>query len=71
VFKAAIMSNSHALIVAHNHPAGSLTPSDEDLQTTRQLIKAGELMNIPILDHIIVAASGIPQHSALSPFCLT
>ncbi|MBZ0188604.1 MAG: hypothetical protein K8F91_20330 [Candidatus Obscuribacterales bacterium] len=59
VFKAALLSNSHALIVAHNHPGGSITPSREDLETTETLIKAGELMGVPLLDHVIVTAGDL------------
>ncbi len=58
VFKAAILSNSYALIVAHNHPAGSLTPSAEDIETTRTLIDAGKLLGIQVIDHIIVSSNG-------------
>lgn len=59
VFKAAILSNSHSLIVAHNHPAGSTNPSDEDLQTTAQLVNAGKLLGISVVDHIIVTRKHI------------
>lgn len=59
VFKAALLANSHAMIVAHNHPTGSLTPSDEDIDVTRTLIKAGELMGINVIDHIIVSSNGL------------
>lgn len=59
VFKAAFLANSFALIVAHNHPAGSLTPSPEDIETTENLIKIGAMMAIPIVDHIIVSSNGI------------
>lgn len=59
VFKSAILNNAHAVIVAHNHPAGSLIPSREDRDTTEQLIAAGRLLGIEVLDHVIVAASGI------------
>lgn len=59
VFKAALLSNSHTLIVAHNHPGGSLTPSDDDVQTTKQLIEAGRLLGVELLDHIIVSYRGI------------
>ncbi len=54
VFKAAILSNSHAIIVAHNHPSGSTSPSDEDITTTRQLVSAGRIMGINLIDHLIV-----------------
>lgn len=59
VFKAAILSNSYAILVAHNHPGGSLTPSREDLETTEQLVSAGKLLGVPVVDHVIVAAGGI------------
>jgi DNA repair protein RadC len=59
VFKAALLANSHAIIVAHNHPAGSLTPSDEDIDVTRTLIKAGQLMGVNVIDHIIVSSNGL------------
>lgn len=59
VFKAAIISNSHSLIVAHNHPAGSIDPSREDLETTETLIEAGKLLGVPLLDHVIVTASDL------------
>lgn len=59
VFKAAIASNCHSIIVAHNHPGGSLTPSAEDLATTKQLIKAGEILGIAVMDHVIVSYRGL------------
>jgi DNA repair protein RadC len=59
VVKAAVLANSHAIIVAHNHPAGSLTPSDEDIDVTRTLIKAGQLMGVNVIDHIIVSSNGL------------
>jgi len=58
VFKAALLSNSYALIVAHNHPAGSLTPSSEDIETTKTLIRAGKLLGVSVVDHIIVSSNG-------------
>jgi len=58
VFKTALIANSYAIIVAHNHPGGSLKPSPEDLETTEQLIKAGKLLGVSVLDHVIVASSG-------------
>ncbi|MDR4483846.1 MAG: DNA repair protein RadC [Nitrospirales bacterium] len=54
VFKAAIMRNSGRLIVCHNHPSGDPTPSEEDHALTNRLKQAGELLGVPILDHIIV-----------------
>lgn len=55
VFKGALVNNSHSIIVAHNHPSGSkLEPSREDLETTEQLIKAGKLLGINVIDHLII-----------------
>lgn len=59
VFKAALLANSHALIVAHNHPGGSLTPSNEDIEVTETLIKAGDLLGVKVIDHIIVSSNGL------------
>jgi len=55
VFKAALLANSFAVLVCHNHPSGALiTPSREDYITTKQLIKAGKLLGIPLIDHLIL-----------------
>lgn len=59
VFKAAILSNSYAIICAHNHPSGIETPSKEDIETTKKLIEAGELLGVQVLDHVIVTATGL------------
>ena len=59
VFKGALIANSHAIIVAHNHPGGSLIPSKEDLETTETLIKAGDLIGVKVIDHIIVSSNGL------------
>jgi DNA repair protein RadC len=59
VFKAALLANSTAIIVAHNHPSGSETPSLEDLETTKTLIAAGELLGVKVLDHVIVISTGL------------
>jgi DNA repair protein RadC len=53
-FKSAILANSSAIILAHNHPTGDLTPSSEDIAITRRLKEAGDLLGIRVLDHIIV-----------------
>jgi DNA repair protein RadC len=55
VFKAALLANSFAVIVCHNHPSGSfISPSNEDYITTRQLIKAGQLLGVALIDHLIL-----------------
>lgn len=67
VFKAALLSNSTTIIAAHNHPGGSLTPSDEDIETTKQLIKAGRILGVQLLDHIIVSFKGIVSIREIRP----
>lgn len=59
VFKAALLANSNALIVAHNHPTGILKPSTEDLDVTKILIQAGQLLGVQLVDHIIVGSGGL------------
>lgn len=54
VFKSAILSNSASIIVFHNHPSGKPDYSKEDLETTKQLAKAGKILDIKVLDHVIV-----------------
>ncbi|BFH18214.1 hypothetical protein J6TS7_29600 [Paenibacillus dendritiformis] len=54
VFKTAIMNNAFGIIVAHNHPSGWVEPSREDLELTEKLAGAGEVLGIPVIDHIIV-----------------
>ncbi|HEU5086794.1 MAG TPA: DNA repair protein RadC, partial [Roseiflexaceae bacterium] len=54
VFKEAIRINSAAVIIVHNHPSGDPTPSPEDVLVTRQIIEAGTLLDIEVLDHLII-----------------
>lgn len=54
VFKKAILSTSAAVILAHNHPSGDPTPSAEDIRITRQLVEAGKIIDIKVLDHVII-----------------
>lgn len=56
VFKVAITANAAALILVHNHPSGDPTPSEADIRVTRDLIRAGQLLKIEVLDHIILGA---------------
>lgn len=55
IFQAALLTNSVALILAHNHPSGNLKPSPEDIRLTKQVRDAAQLMRIKILDHIILS----------------
>lgn len=54
VFKAAILGNAHSIILGHNHPSGNPEPSPDDIEVTRDLVHAGRLLQIEVLDHIIV-----------------
>lgn len=54
VFKAAIAANSAAIVLVHNHPSGDPTPSEADIKVTRDLIRAGQLLKIDVLDHVIL-----------------
>ena len=58
VFKAAILANAASVAFGHNHPSGSTEPSREDLELTRRIYKAGELLGIPVLDHVVVTERG-------------
>ena len=58
VFALAIREGAASILVAHNHPSGDPTPSDEDLAVTKRLEEAGRLLGIPLDDHLIVARSG-------------
>jgi DNA repair protein RadC len=54
LFREAIRLNAAAIIVAHNHPSGDPTPSAEDVAITRQIVEAGKLLNIDVLDHLVI-----------------
>ncbi len=54
VFKDAITASAASMILVHNHPSGDPTPSSEDIAITKRLVKAGELLNISVLDHVIL-----------------
>jgi DNA repair protein RadC len=54
IFREAIRANATALIVAHNHPSGDPTPSPEDVQVTRSIVEAGNLLGIEVLDHLVI-----------------
>ena len=62
VFRSAVVASAAALILLHNHPSGDPSPSDADIKVTRDLIRAGQLLKIEVLDHVIV---GVNQHVSL------
>ena len=62
VFRLAVIINAAAIVLAHNHPSGEPTPSEADIKVTRDLIRAGQLLKIEVLDHVIM---GRPRHTSL------
>jgi DNA repair protein RadC len=58
IFKPAIENLATSIILCHNHPSGNLNPSDADIKITKQCIETGKIMDLPVLDHIIVAENG-------------
>lgn len=56
VFRPAIIASAAAIVIAHNHPSGESTPSEADIKVTRDLIRAGQLLKIELLDHVILGA---------------
>ena len=59
VFRAAILASASGVVVVHNHPSGDSTPSAADIRMTRTLKMAGEVIDIPLLDHVVI---GDPRH---------
>jgi DNA repair protein RadC len=62
VFRAAVIASASAIILMHNHPSGDPSPSQEDIRVTRELVRAGNVMKIEVLDHVIV---GHPHQTSL------
>ncbi len=58
VFQPAVAKSAASIILAHNHPSGDITPSDDDVELTKRMVNAGEMMGIEVLDHVIVSAKG-------------
>ena len=69
VFREATLGGAFAVVVFHNHPSGDPSPSEEDIIITKQIIQAGQVMGIPVLDHIIIGAEeyvNLREHPDLS-----
>ena len=58
ILKSCILDSAVSFILVHNHPSGSLVPSSEDKKVTNTLKQAGEILGIPMLDHVIVSKTG-------------
>jgi len=54
IFREAVRQNAASIILAHNHPSGDPTPSPEDVAVTRQLVQAGNLLEVTLFDHLVV-----------------
>ena len=59
IFKFAIKNNATRIICAHNHPSGDVTPSKQDIEITKVIKETGDMVGIPLLDHIIVSNSEV------------
>ena len=62
VFRAAVVANATAIVLIHNHPSGDQSPSEADIKVTRDLIRAGQILKIELVDHVIM---GNPNYSSL------
>jgi DNA repair protein RadC len=67
LFAAALVSGANAVLVAHNHPSGDPSPSAEDLDLTRQLVQAGAVLRLPVLDHVVVGGDDYRSIRELHP----
>jgi len=54
IFKRAVLQNAASIIICHNHPSGDVTPSQEDINTTKRIYEAGKILGIELLDHVII-----------------
>jgi DNA repair protein RadC len=58
LFKSAILASAAAIVISHNHPSGEPAPSQEDIRLTERISKAGEILGIKLLDHVIIGELG-------------
>jgi DNA repair protein RadC len=61
VFRAAIVANAAGIVLVHNHPSGDPTPSEADIKVTRDLIRAGQLLKIEVVDHVIIGRATVER----------
>jgi len=61
IFRLAVMASAAEIVIAHNHPSGDASPSEADIKITRDLIRAGHLLKIEVLDHIIVLSKRLDK----------
>ncbi len=67
IYKSGIRHNAASLIIVHNHPSGDPSPSPEDINLTRMLVETGQVLEMPILDHVVVGAKGITSIKSIHP----
>ena len=65
VFQDAVRSNCPSVILVHNHPSGDPSPSPDDIAVTKQLVAAGELLDITVLDHIVIGQSSYGSYTSM------
>ena len=58
IFRQAIIENAPALVLAHNHPSGDISPSPDDIAVTRAIVEAGKLLDVQVLDHLVIGQGG-------------
>ena len=58
LFRIAIRDNAAKVILAHNHPSGDCSPSEDDITITKRMVTAGKIIGIPVVDHLIIATGG-------------
>lgn len=58
IFQIALKSNANSIILLHNHPSGNTKPSDADIKLTKKIKNAGEMLDLPVLDHVIISSDG-------------
>lgn len=65
IFREALKAGAEEVVVAHNHPSGDLAPSKADIAATKRLREAGELLSVPLLDHLVLGTAALPHSSRL------
>ena len=68
IFRLAIVTSAASIVVLHNHPSGFSDPSEADIKITRDLIRAGQLLKIEVVDHIVIGSGGFKSLRALGYF---
>lgn len=67
IFRTAIIRSATSIVIAHQHPSGDATPSEEDINTTRALVAAGRVIGIQVMDHIVVGYESATSIRSLYP----